>query len=113
MALSEREWTFSAAGLGWIVPLFAAQHRTLEGPARLIFADGREAAATATLSVSQSMFSSWGEGHLWCGEAHGLDAFDNEDCLSLEISGEAPVTIQVYAVKVQDGKCRCSFEVKS
>ncbi len=113
MALTEREWTFSAKGLGWIGPLFAAQHRTLEGPARLIFADGREANAKATLSVSETMFSSWGEGHLWCSEAPGLEAFDSEESLLLEISGSAPVTIHVYAVKVQDGQSRCSFEVRS
>lgn len=88
-------------------------HHSLEGPARLIFPDGRSCDVEAKLLMSRSRFSSWGEGYMHCASESGFSALDSNDWLTLCFTTGTAVEIAVQEVKAQDGRCRCRFEVKS
>lgn len=113
MALSERERGFGGIHLGRMAFSFRPERQVMEGPAQLRLPDGRIVAVEATITLSRSAFSLWGEGCMQCAEEVAFTALASEDWLPLLFSGAAPVMISVSGARARNGLCHCRIEVQS
>lgn len=113
MTLTERERGHGASLFDRMTRPFSLTRRSIEGPAQLIFADGRSCPVMAGVEIYRSSLSSSGEGYMHCAAEFGFEALHSNDWLTLTFGCGATVELDVIAVKACDGQCRCRFEVKS
>lgn len=113
MALTERERGLGASLFDRLTGPLAATHRRLDGPAKLTFPCGRSHSVEASMVLSRSAFSLWGEGYIHCAAEIGFEALDSSEWLTLAFSGAAAVDVEIRDVRAREGQCRCGFEVKS
>lgn len=113
MTLTERERGYGASLFDRVSRSFSFTRRSIEGPARLIFADGRSCPVMAKAELCRSSLASSGEGYIHCTAELGFDALHSSDWLRLTFGCGTTVELDVNEVKARDGQCRCRFEVKS
>ena len=113
MTLTERERGYGASLFDRMIRSFSFTRRSIEGPAMLMFADGRSCTVTASVELCRSSLSSSGEGYMHCAAETGFDALHSSEWLTLTFDCGATLELAVNDVKARDGRCRCGFEVKS
>ena len=113
MTLTERERGYGASLLDLLTRPFSFTRQSIEGPARLIFTDGRSCPVMANVELYRSSLSASGEGYLNCPAEFGFEALHSSEWLTLKFDCGATIEIEVNDVKARDDQCRCRFEVKS
>lgn len=117
MFLTERERglgsNFGATLLDYVIRTLSVNHRTINGPARVVFPDGRSHPVKASVELYHSALSSWGGGNFQSESEVGFDALECRDWLTLTFEAGARFEVEIYDVKASDRQCRSRFEVKS
>ena len=85
---------------------------SVQGPARLLLADGREAAVDAQLSVRRTFFSISGGGSFTCGKDIAFDAVGSSSWPSLIFDDGNAFEICIYQVRSAESQTNCWFEIQ-
>lgn len=84
----------------------------VEGPARLLLSDGRQARVDGQLSVSRTFFSVSGGGSFTCAADIAFDAVNSTCWLKLVFDDGPEADISIYKLRSGDSLARCWFEVQ-
>lgn len=85
---------------------------SVQGPARLVLADGREAAVDAELSVRRTFFSISGGGTFTCCKDIACDAVGSPSWPSLIFADGIAFEICIYELRSSGSQTRCWFGIQ-
>jgi hypothetical protein len=85
---------------------------SLQGSARLLLADGREAAVDAQLSVRRTFFSISGAGTFTCSKELAFHAVGSSCWSSLVFDDGYAFEISIYQLRSSTSQTRCWFEIQ-
>ena len=85
---------------------------SVEGPARLVLADGRETAVDAQLSVRRTFFSISGGGSFTCVKDIAFDAVGSSSWPRLIFDDGNAFDVCIYQLRSCGSQNRCWFEIQ-